>query len=476
MSLRTWILTGLALGLLAGSLRFYRLGTWPFFGDELATFSEVAAFNSPDQGDDTSQNARLARMIPLSYLVHNAGYALFGQDEFGSRAMMALLGTVQVVLVFFCLTRPLGWPAALATALLLAVWPEHIYQSQQHRFYMTAAVFSSLCMLAGAWAVQRQSVLLTALACLAAFAAILAHTLQGLTLGGLFIGILVAARVRRQSAPWVQLGVVAAAAMMALTFLAFYLLRQGQGWNAGEGWGSTSGHSLLASLYEIGWPVVLLAGLGAVSIAKQRDTQGWYWLTWAAVWALASVVLPRIVVYHSAYVFPLTLGVLVLAGYASGQIFTYLRRQNALSAFAWLAVVGALNLPSLVSHYSDGSRHDYRTAAHYIAHQWQPGDTVAAVAPGVLRRYESVCREAISLRTWDPLPELERLSGTATGRLWIVLPSYRPGKPETLRRWLATHCTQELEIKPLRYDYREHIVEVFLFTPPGGGLASTRRP
>ena len=49
---------------------------------------------------------------------------------------------------------------------------------------------------------------------------------------------------------------------------------------------------LMASIYEIGWPVALLAGLGAVGAIKMADEQGCYWLTWAALWAAASVVLP----------------------------------------------------------------------------------------------------------------------------------------------------------------------------------------
>ena len=88
----TVILITLALGLLAGGLRFYRLGAWPFFGDELATFREADSFASDAPG--TTQTDRLPRMIPLSYLIHRGGYALFGRDEFGSRAIMAVLGTL----------------------------------------------------------------------------------------------------------------------------------------------------------------------------------------------------------------------------------------------------------------------------------------------------------------------------------------------------------------------------------------------
>jgi hypothetical protein len=468
----TVIIITLALGTLAGGLRFYRLGAWPFFGDELATFREADAFVADDPG--VTQTDRLPRIIPISYVIHRAGYALFGKDEFGSRAMMAVLGTLQVMIVFLFLRGLIGRPEALATALLLAFWPEHIYQSQMHRFYMTASFFTSLCMLAGAWAVQRRSTAWTMVACMFAVAAILTHTLQAVVLGGLGAGLIVAACVQRKPMPWFQLICVAATTVLVLGMAAFYLYPLARGWNGGEGWGSRPLHQLMASVYEIGWPVALLAGLGAVSAIRLRNEQSCYWLTWGVLWAVASVVLPLVVVFHSAYVFPLALGVVVLAGIAAGQIYSFLRQQSLVPATAWIVVVCALNLPSLLSHYSDGSRHDYRTAAQYITKHWQAGDHVAAVAPGALRRYSEMCQDTVNLKTWDPLPELKQL-GAQRGRTWIVIPSNRPGKSEELRRWLGAHCTQELELKPPRYDYREHVVEIYLHsTGPNNALADAR--
>jgi hypothetical protein len=65
--------------------------------------------------------------------------------------------------------------------------------------------------------------------------------------------------------------------------------------------------------------------------------------------------------------------------------------------------------------------------------------------------------------------------GAQPGRTWIVIPSNRPGKTEELRRWLGSNCTQELELKPPRYDYREHVVEVYLYIAgPNNALADAR--
>ena len=131
----------------------------------------------------------------MTYFLHDLGYRCFGRDEFGSRVLPALLGMVQVVLVFLLLTGPLGQPTALATALLIALWPEHIHRSQENRFYMTACLTASLCMLAGAQAVYRRSLSWYGLAGLLAGVAVFTHTLLAVLWGGLFLGYFAAAYI-----------------------------------------------------------------------------------------------------------------------------------------------------------------------------------------------------------------------------------------------------------------------------------------
>src|SRR5947209_2290306 len=102
-ALRPLLLLALTLALLGGGLRFFRLGPWPFAGDELATLTEADSLFGKTVSPPESQTYRLARLVPLSYAIHYADYQLFGRDEWGSRVLIALLGTLQIVLVFICL-------------------------------------------------------------------------------------------------------------------------------------------------------------------------------------------------------------------------------------------------------------------------------------------------------------------------------------------------------------------------------------
>src|SRR5262249_42858652 len=161
-----------------------------------------------------------------------------------------------------------------------------------HRFYITAALFSALAMLLGAQALQRRSVWLTALACAAALLAMGTHTLQCVILAGLFVGVLGGVVLARQPIPGRVLALMCGTGVAALAFVVLYLLPQLRGWNEGELWGYTPARSLQGAVSQIGWPVVLLGVLGAICLVKQNPSQGAYWITFAGTWAGASLVFP----------------------------------------------------------------------------------------------------------------------------------------------------------------------------------------
>ncbi len=469
-----YVLIGaIVLAVLAGGLRFYGLGQWPFYGDELATFDESdALFHGNIKPGASDQIHRLPRMIPLGYVIHYTSYQLFGRDEFGSRALLALLGTAQVLVVFFGLARPLGRPAAVAAALLVAVGPDFIYQSQHHRFYLAAGFFASLAMVAGAQALHRRSAWWMILSSIAVFAAVLCHTLQGILFSGLLAGIGLAAWFNGRQLPWKLVSVIGVAMILAVALVAFYLMPIARGWNTGEGWGMKPGGAVLGSLYLMGWPIDLLAVVGALLMWQRRPEQGVYWITLALVWLAASALMPAFIVYHYSYAFPLSLAAVALAGFAVGEIYELLRSRSAAVAWTWVAAVCAFHVPSLLSHYRDGSRYDYRSAAQYIAAHWQPGDRVAAVSGAPLAWYEPVCNPTIWLPPADPLPRIKQLSAEPE-RLWIVVPCDRTGLGPTVGRWLNAHCSHELDVRRKRFDYRDYAVEVFLHPATEGGTQTS---
>jgi hypothetical protein len=365
-----------------------------------------------------------------------------------------------VPIVFLLLEGWRGRPTAIAVSLLLALWPEHVFHSQQTRFYIIVGFFSFLSVLVGALAVRRRSVPLVGAACCLVFAAILCHTVTAALLGIIFLGILAASYAERQpvSNSMILLFLVATACIAG--FSVVYVWPLMRGWNQGETWGYSISHSILASVNMIGWPVFLLAVLGGLYMLRERNGENWYWITCALGWGAASVALPRVVSYQPAYAFPFALSVLVLAGCATGVLYERLREKGVWLASAGVILVCVMNLPSLASHYVDGSRSDMRTAASYVEANWLLGDRVTGFSMGLFGHYAPHCSPRIPL-PFDSIPKLEELSADS-GRLWIVVQSTRGGLREDLRRWLGTHCSHELKVQRKRFDYPEYSVDVYL--------------
>ena len=143
-------LAAVLLLLLASALRFYDLGKWPYAGDEFATLVEERVLFDGQVVPHESPVYRLPHAIPLGYLPIHVSHTLFGESERGTRVVVALLGSLTVVLVFLLLNGALSRTTAVVTALLLALMPMHILFSQMTRFYILAALLSFAALIAGA--------------------------------------------------------------------------------------------------------------------------------------------------------------------------------------------------------------------------------------------------------------------------------------------------------------------------------------
>ena len=467
------LISAICLAVLAAVLRFHSLGVWAYSGDESATLTEERIMFHAQPVPDGDQAYRLPRLIPVSYLLFHAGHTLFGSDERGFRTMSALLGTLCVMLTFLLLDGPMGRPTALATALLMALMPQHVAHSQEARFYVVAALFGSACLLVGArllWnpggrSMHRAEIYRAMLAGALACAATLSHSLLLIMLPLLCTAVAAGARTGHRTLPRAVWGMFAAAALLLAAFAIFYVRPLVHDWNQGADWGYSTLHSVLGSIVMIGWPVALLAAVGALLMLRDPSAQNAYWLVCLLGWLAATILLPLIMVYHVEYSFPFVLGALVAAGYAIAVIYRLLLARSALAAGAWLGTICLVNVPALASHFVDGSRIDERGAVQYVREHWQSGDRVTGYAVSLFRLYaKGCCAPSFPLsRGPQSVAELKRL-GSAGGRLWIVLDRSRAGLDPATQRWLFDCSVHKFSIGGRRYDEAEYAVDIYLVT------------
>jgi hypothetical protein len=119
---------------------------------------------------------------------------------------------------------------------------------------------------------------------------------------------------------------------------------------------------------------------------------------------------------------------------------------------AWFCCVGLLLLPKLASHYQDGSRHDFRTAASVVANNAHEGQSVVSNWPETLQYY---LPEQAGIRVeWlqSILPESDFIA-VISSNAWE--PVFQPTDRQV--RVLA-------EIRKRRFDEQSHIVRVYQVT------------
>jgi hypothetical protein len=465
MNDRARILSTVAvLLLLAAGLRFYDLAVWQYAPDEMASVDEERVLFHGAPAATESQEYRLPHAIPLGYLAIHISHTVFGDDPRGTRVILALLGSLGVVLVFLLLDGPMSRITAIVAAVLVALMPAHILYSQFTRFYMVATFCAFAALLAGARALGQRSTLFATIACSLALVAVLCHSVLLVLLPLLVVAVGAGFYAQGRAVPRSVWLVFAAAATALSVFFLLYLRPLLHGWNQGESWGYSPLHAILASIVMIGWPTALLVALGCVLMLRQRTAQNWYWLACLAGWIAASVLLPAVVSYHPGYVFPLTLAALVVAAYASGFIYDLLRKaQMPLAAYAWIGVSCLGNVPALASYYVDGARNDLRGAAAYVRAHWRPGDRVTGYSmTGFRQNSGGCCEPAIPLPLDARAAEQLARLGSEGGRLWVVLENKRAGLEPQLQRWLFACAVHKLSLGGRRFDDEEFKEEVYL--------------
>jgi hypothetical protein len=245
----------------------------------------------------------------------------------------------------------------------------------------------------------------------------------------------------------------------------FYLKPLVSGWNAGVDWGYSLPRSLLGGVNQLGVPTALLAALGAVLMLAGKHPLRWFWAVWAAGWLASLIVLPKLVAFHPGYSFLFLFGPLVLAGYAVGSIAEKMAATwGTGSAVVWVGVAVLLNGPALASHFADGSRHDFRSAAQYVVEQRKPGEAVAAISPGNLAFYAPELSDVERLNP-DRLMDGFRKIADAKQPCWIVLIGGRTPRDAEPQKWLNENCRLKATFRKPRFDYYDFTVEVYYFEP-----------
>jgi len=449
---RLW-LTLLVVMLVAASLDSYGIRTWPMADDEVPSLVEMGLFEVPGNAFSVpaAQIERLPKALPVWYAFQRAALRPFPSNEFGFRLPSLICAIILSGLAFVAAARWRGYWYGVALAIVVNFSQPFVYLAQIDRFYSMPLLLLALTLIAicaptrGIW-MALATVALTALT-------VLSHNVTIAVFVLAFMAAVCAYIVGRAPGYLVVRTGLAATISVLLYFSFIRPLV--------NGWHSTGNPTpvLVSFAAHAGIPTLGLAFLGiwlAVAESRRGVTMVWWGLMLAGslcfLYLTGMTWNPR----YFLFFFP---AMWVLAAYAMERVAHGFDYRSAAAAFYGLVIV--LLMPSLLSHYRDGSRHDYRQAAAVLTASAQgqailsdDAETISYYLPVNLRRHLFVRTKVTTFPT-------EEFFLVTRSNAWTALPQI-PGR----------HLQLMSEIYARRYDQFSHILRVYRIAPVAATLDS----
>jgi hypothetical protein len=432
---------------ITGAIESYGITTWPMADDEVPSLVEMGLSDVPPSmfSVPPDQVGRLARTNPVWYRSQRFLIDHLPGGDVRYRVPSVVWSVLTVAVAFLATARIAGMPFAAALVGVLLGSEPFVFLAQINRFYSLPLLLLTLTFVTIWWPRDRPwMVVVTGF--LAALT-VLAHNMTMVVLVLAFLaslsGLVVTDVPRRVL---VRSGFAAA---VGLGLYVFYIRPLIAGWN------STGNPTpvLVSFVAHAGVPTLALAVFGVSRAwAWRREQPALLW--WALMFAGSFCVFelahigwnPRYFVFFMPALWMLAACAVAAIGRAVGGGF---------AGAVWYACIAMLFAPGLLSHLQDGSRHDYRAAAHILIERASHGEPILSDDAETISYYLPRDRWAhLQVRTKVRVPPASAFFLVTRANVWMPQPEF-PGRQMNL---LA-------EIERRRFDQFSHVLRVYYVAP-----------
>lgn len=458
----------LAITGLAALLRFYKLGEWSFWIDEIFTINRVQAHYG--SLSEAFQNLPPNFFwTPISLLLTSGSLSLFGVSEWSARLVPALIGILSIPLIYIPVKRIFGPGIALISALLLAISPWHLYWSQNARFYTMLMLLFVLALLAFYFAFEQDKwwliIVFWVFFYLSASERLLAIFLIPVVV--IYLPLLLLSRDKippgfnRRNLALVFLPIAAVVTVEVISiivlgesvtegYLEWFLLHR-------------SDDPLRLAFFiasGIGIPLLVLALFGGLRLVYRANRAGTLLFLGAFIPILMLITLNPFLFTKDRYVFVTLPSCVILAATTVKGLFDLETARPKLLALGVLSLLVADAAADNLMYYrvNNGSRRDWRGAFSLIEENGADDDLVVMFWPELGQYYLGEQREILPWRDID-IDEV----ATSDRRVWFVIDSETQYANREGLRWLQ----REAELINIHYlrtvdDFSLHL---YLFDP-----------
>lgn len=456
-----------AIVLLAAALRFYRLGEWSMWIDEIYTINRAQIhFSDPVH---VIQNLPTTLWLPISVILTNVSLSLLGVTEWSARLVSALIGIVSIPILYFITRKIFGTVVALILALLLTISPWHIFWSQNARFYTSLMLLYALAAFLFYLGIEKNRPFYFVGFYILFYFALSERLLAAFVLPTLFAYLIFIWLFRFERPPGFNsrnLLIILAPVLFMVLYEVIRYMMSGSSIttffieNFGEKQVEDPIRLLLSIVYNISFPIVALGLVAGIYLLLKRDRVGLFLLLNAIMPVLLLVLINPIAFTKDRYVFVTLTFWLILVAVALNELMSRTTGQGYLLAFGVLMVLmaDAAGSDILYYHVNNGHRRDWRAAFEIIKEKSQSDDVVVAWWPEFSPFYFAD-REILPYKDVRVETMLE-----SEKRYWFLIDSETVWGNIRMRDWLELHG-QLIDILYLRLPEDDFNLKIYLYDP-----------
>ena len=366
--------------LFGAALRFWNLGQWSFWIDEVFTVRDAQSLSFESWRNIPN---------PIPYLAVKLSISLAGSGEWGSRLIPCLIGIISIPVVFGLGRTLFNWQIGLLSSAFVACSSWHLFWAQNARYPIFTFLFAVLT----AWffytSLERDSTLLTIGALISCLCLILSHILSVVIVPALAAYAVICLLEKSNRKRWLNLLIffipfAIPVLALALPDVRGYLF---SGWGRNV-WQRSPLYIVLTLVQGVSVPIAVAAFFGFVATPFNKSTR--FLLCYAGVPLVFFLVASQLQNVAGYYLFWTIPAYFILAGVACERIWQAIemKQGSTLSILVpCVLLVTLLSQDYLYFNIENGGRPKWREAFEVVKVEKKPTDKVVLSEPEMGRYY-----------------------------------------------------------------------------------------
>ena len=366
--------------LFGATLRFWNLGHWSFWIDEVFTVRDA---------QNLSFDSWQVIPNPIPYLGVKLSILIAGNSEWGSRFIPCIVGIVSIPAVFGLGRTLFNWRIGILSSAFVACSSWHLFWAQNARYPVFTFFFAVLT----AWffytSLERDSTLLTIGALVSCLCLILSHTLAVVIVPALAAYAAICLLEKSNRKRWLNLLIffipfAIPVLALALPQVRGYLF---SGWGRNV-WQRSPLYIVLTLVQGVSIPVAVTAFFAPITTRFKRSTL--FLLCYAGVPLILFLIASQLQNVAGYYLFWTIPAYFILAGVACERVWeaTETKSGNTLGILVpCVLLVTLLSQDYLYFKIENGGRPKWREAFEVVKAEKRPTDKVVLSEPEMGRYY-----------------------------------------------------------------------------------------